>query len=318
LIQVMAEVKLKQNREIEEGNEDQNIQHIENPWTSLIKPVVASRSSSSVAENKTVRWSEVEVASRVLEVTAENGYPIDLTESDDRMKAGPAIQQHLQDWMSATESRRLWLCGPVRTEEFGEVSMAAAYMVLLSERIKVSVIAYRFRDDEFGLPEDQSAKIGMQWRRSTEMDRLTMMLYSMIRQLVWLLPEEIESKSEFTFDRFDHLDGSTASLLDALNLFQELLALMPQLLVCVLDGFELVDNDVDPDGTAIYLALFLEILREAEQQRVLKVLLSSAGPCRTLMEEEHIQLDEQVHMVRDEGGEIAEYWEVLEEVSLEI
>lgn len=138
------------------------------------------------------------------------------------------------------------------------------------------------------------------------MDGLTAMLYSVIRQLIWLLPETVDTTLDLSFERFYSLDGSTGSLPSVFNLMEELLYLMPKLLVCVIDAFDLVDNDTDDDGTCGYLGLFWDILRQAERDRVSKVLISSAGLCRTLLDEEICTLNEQLHIVEDYGEDYYE------------
>lgn len=61
-------------------------------------------------------------------------------------------------------------------------------MVMTAERLKVPLIAYRSRVDDFSLPENSVSSI---MERSVELDRLTLMIYSIIRQMIWLLPEAV-------------------------------------------------------------------------------------------------------------------------------
>lgn len=69
-----------------------------------------------------------------------------------------------------------------------------------------------------------------------------MLVYSFIRPVVWLLPEEMDTESNFSHERFDSLDGSIRSLPEALNIVDDLLALMPSLFLCII-GVQLVDGD---------------------------------------------------------------------------
>ncbi|KAF2276671.1 uncharacterized protein EI97DRAFT_432916 [Westerdykella ornata] len=246
-------------------------------------------------------WDDIEAASHFLETVADTGYPIDLRELQD-FKIAPRAFHPLEHWMTTQESEWLWMRGTLTHSELSEVSTAAYYTVIVSERLKLPLVSYRFRADEYGLAESvDSALEG----RSVEMDRFVLMAYSIIRQLVWLLPKEVETDVDLSSARFQRLDGSTESLLDAFNLIEALLSFMPQILIVVLDGFQFVDNDsgVYGDSTHGYLELFLEILRQAGTSRTLKVLITSDGRCRTLLEEDVIHLDEQVEVGQSGDGE---------------
>lgn len=70
--------------------------------------------------------------------------------------------------------------------------------------------------------------------------------------------------------------------------------------------FELVDNDT-LDGTAVYLYGFLQILRSAQAEKVVKILLSNDGWCLTLMDDDIVSVEEQVHLGGDlEGGQVVD------------
>jgi hypothetical protein len=243
-------------------------------------------------------WDDIEAASHFLEAVADTGYPIDIRGLED-FNIAPNVFHPLEDWIMTQESGWLWMRGPLGNNELSEVSTAAYYTVMVSERLKIPLLSYRFRVDEFGVAESDDPNAE---ERSMEMDRFVLMTYSMIRQMVWLLPEKVETEIDLSPARFQSLDGSTKSLLDALNLIEELLSFMPQILVVVLDGFQFIDNDsgADGDSTHGYLELFLEILRSAGTNRALKVLITSDGLCRALIEDDVIHVDEQVHFGDEE------------------
>jgi len=283
-------------------------------WTATLKSENASVSSepSPGCTEKIVIWDELEKASRHLEVAADNGYPLDPFTTPEDMQIPQAIVHHIQGWFSGSESQLMWLCGSANPRRRSEVSMAAAYVVTICERLKIPLLAYRFRADEFGIPEAGKSRPGPATVvRSIQMNRLILMTQSIIRQLVWILPDrtEVEKSVDLSFKRFYDLDASTESLLDMLNLVEELLRLLSpkQLLVCVLDGFQLVDNDT-LDGTASYLAELLHIIRKSEREAVRKVLLSSDGLCYTLLDEEVVSIEEQIHV----SEHLAEY-QILED-----
>lgn len=243
-------------------------------------------------------WHEIETASSHLEVVASNGYPIDLPDAES-LRASPLIFQRLHDWMTVDGSQWLWLRGPAMHDQLSEVSVAAFYIFMVSERLKLPLLAYRFQADELGL-SDSSESAGFE-SRSLAMDRFTLMVYSVIRQLVCLLPKEIHTDAQFTLERFCGLDASTSSLLDAFNIIEELLSLVPELLICIFDGFQFVDNDMEVDGSYGYIDLFLAILRQAGTKKKLKVLICSDGHCRSLLDDENMGMDEQMHLDGDTG-----------------
>lgn len=255
---------------------------------------------SQTGDKGTRAWVDVEAASHFLEVVADNGYPIDEKDLKD-IYISATVFAPLQEWMSAEAGGWLWLQGPPSSGTISNVSIAAAYAVTLAEQLNIPTVAYRFRADDFGLAENgQSHTVG----RSVAMDRFVVMIYSFIRQLVWLLPEKVETDIDLSVARFQRLDGGTASVLDAFNLVEALICFMPKTLIIVIDGMQYIDNDEDEavNCTWGYLDLFLGILRGAEQTRTLKVLLLSDGFCKTLSDEDVIGFQEHKEISNDEGG----------------
>lgn len=253
--------------------------------------------------SKGISFETVRDASSHLEMfNEEKGYPLELNDAQSGLQSDPRLFERITDWTAAAESSTLWICGPLSTK-ISDISLAAGYMVLLAERAYIPMIAYRCRLEDPGLSQPGSDGIPVRYR-SMAMDRLVALLYSLIIQLVWLLPDTIETSSDLGIDRFTSLDGSTPSLLDTLNLFEELLALAPSTLVVIIDGFQLVDNDDDHlYGTGGYLEIFLEILRTASEVpgRTVKTLFASDGNCLILSDDENIRLDEQLHIFSDAG-----------------
>lgn len=132
----------------------------------------------------------------------------------------------------------LWSC---KFRGTSQVSIAAAYVVAVCEYLELPFVAYRFRVDEFGIPEPENSSLKVE--RSVEMNRLVLMTQSIIRQLVWILPDGIEPEKsiDLSFERFYDLDGSTESLVDMFDLVEELISLplSQQLLIIVLDGIRI-------------------------------------------------------------------------------
>ncbi|KAH8659276.1 hypothetical protein BGZ60DRAFT_121443 [Tricladium varicosporioides] len=334
-VEVMTQAELERmllERERRERVQDaQRRQQLSNPWTTLLKPGNITKLAAIAAKEKMIQFIDVEVASRHLEVAANNGYPINLLATPEDMPTAPEIFKRLQEWMSGSDSSRLWMCGPAYETSPSAVSLAAASIVLVSEQNKMSMISYRihlgdFEDSEMSEETRTSPSLVVDPDSSVEMERLIMMVYSLIRQMVWLLPENIDTESNLSFERFYLLDGSIKSLPEALNLFEDLLELMPSLLLVIIDGIQFVDNDrydIEGLGSSGCFDSFLEILWNAELKKVLKVLLTSDGLCPTLLCEDNIGLDEVMEVLdsarQGHGqGQIPEFWEVLDDHNFSI
>lgn len=232
---------------------------------------------------------EIEMASRNL-AAYDSGFLVD--DSEGGFEAINATQEtaiRIRDWITAKTSQWLWLCGPSWASSPSELSQIAESLVKTAMRLNIPIIAYRCGQD---YPERERAS-------SPKMNQLVSMAYSLIRQIVWLLPDSIKTEGRYGPERFAALDGSDYSLEEALLLIEGLLPHVPSPLLCVLDGFEMVDNDEDPEGTGYYLEALLGILRDAGefQSQVIKVFISSNGQCWTLSKEDVIELHEQLDLM---------------------
>ena len=171
----------------------------------------------------------------------------------------------LQEWLSAIESRILWVYGPSNTTIPSDLSLTSAYVVSMINSVKLPLVAHRCRQED------------------SATGSLITMVYSLILQLVWLVPEQFSTEKDFTSSRFAKLDNSLSSLPDALLLLEDLLTIAPRLLTFVVDGILICEDDRDDeDGTGIFLNFFIEILKQSKNTRFLKVLLTTNGLCHRL------------------------------------
>ncbi|KAJ0124393.1 hypothetical protein J7T55_005731 [Diaporthe amygdali] len=120
--------------------------------------------------------------------------------------------------------------------------------------------------------------------------QLTALLYSLIRQIVELLGDDIPASAQLTKARFQHLDGSMDSWDEALRLFSDLVRWirLPQLLF-VIDGVNLLGNDSE-DALQEKVRAFGRALKElahpgAVTDCIFKVLFTTAGRSSSLFEE---------------------------------
>jgi len=168
-------------------------------------------------------------------------------------KTAKIIFEPLQEWLSASESRTLWVYGPANASIPSDLSSTSIYVVSMITSIQLPLIAHRCRAGE------------------SAAESLTSMVYSLVFQLVWLLPDRFATYKIFDSSRFAFLDMSIKTLDKALILMEDLLAEVPRLFVCVLDGVQMTeDGREDVRGTGMFLDLFLEILKESKVNKILR------------------------------------------------
>lgn len=163
----------------------------------------------------------------------------------------------LEEWLKSSESRTLWLYGPAFASMPSELSSAAAHVVFILKNSKIPSIAHRCQQE------------------TSKTDSLIIMVYSLMVQLVHLVPNTFTTEKDFSADRFARLNGSVASLPDAMFLMEDLLTITPKQLICVIDGFQLADDE--KPGTDPVLNFFVDILHQKAVGKVLKVLYTTDG-----------------------------------------
>lgn len=110
-----------------------------------------------------------------------------------------------------------------------DVSLTAVYIVSVVTRANLPVVAHCSQVDNDESKLDES--------RPSRMEKFIRLLYSLVRQLTWILPDEFEAQKDFSRERFASLDETTSSVVLTLSLFKDLLKIVPRLLFCVIDGF---------------------------------------------------------------------------------
>ena len=193
----------------------------------------------------------------------------------------------LQEWLSAPESRFLWMYGSANTSKPSELSSTSACLVSKIHNAKLPLIAHQCDDS------------------GSSMDKLISMVYSVVIQLIWLLPEDFSTKIDLSPCRSESLDRSVYRLPDVLFLMKDLLTLAPRLLIVVIDSIQLCEDGLGPDnnrGTEIYLDLFRKILTIGGNARVQKTLFTTDGRCSNLVQK--LSPQEQVDLMSETGGPV--------------
>jgi hypothetical protein len=185
----------------------------------------------------------------------------------DRVRLGgdevyPAMisQQNLSrlgEWIAGETSNMFWIDGPyIEADDLrNPLTTMAAKLANLADSSKAPVMAYFCE-----LRRGQKRPIG----QTREMQAFISLLYALIRQEIELLLPKFDTSIDLSKYRFEQLDGTSASIHNALELFSDLLELIPSTTYCVVDGLHWLDDR----STEKPLEAFLDVLRH-EKVRVL-------------------------------------------------
>ncbi|KAL8301368.1 hypothetical protein RB593_000266 [Gaeumannomyces tritici] len=187
----------------------------------------------------------------------------------------------------------LWVEGPVSTHCEEQLTNAAKHIVRLVLGAGVACVSFfgrpRLRRPNSTPPGDNAGEARLlpmggsaagpppTPREATA----TALLYSVVAQLVHLLPGEFDCPASPRFEEaFGALDGSPASHPAALDLVRAMLPLSPPTLVLVFDRLHLADGA----ATRPVLGALVGLLRAhgAGTGRVVKVMFTTAGSCPLL------------------------------------
>ncbi|KAK1565859.1 uncharacterized protein LY79DRAFT_481174, partial [Colletotrichum navitas] len=175
--------------------------------------------------------------------------------------ASPEILKNISEWAKAPAPNLLWLNGePVQCDDFDNpITMVAAKVIFLAEQSQTPIISHFCE-----LRRGQKLRFG---NNSKEEQSLVGLVYSIIRQLVELLPPMFEASSDFSAEKFNSLDGTIQCWRTALSVLTNLANSMPGPVFCIIDGLHWL-NDTSTDNC---LPEFIRVLRGVR----LKVVLST-------------------------------------------
>lgn len=232
------------------------------------------------AENKTTSTTshcylrdDLQRASRDLEDHIPSQFDLIDNSSGPGLWVEEAIAVAIQEWSMSDESQLLWIAGPSEHRYPTIMSRIAAGIVSSTIASHIPV-CYFFCD----VVEHEGHASGM----SREEACLMALLYALVRQLIELLPPQLETPIDLTPSRFAPLNGTVTSLAPALSVLVDLLSLTPPLLLLIIDGLDWLD---DSPATAS-LRDILDALRRHErwtqshpqpESRVFKALFTTAG-----------------------------------------
>lgn len=169
----------------------------------------------------------------------------------------------LQDWLSATESRLLWIMGRALSPTPSDESATAAHVFHLAEDAGIPCIYFSFKISDISSHDTWDQK---------QQGMMVSLVYSLMRQLVLLVPPHFRSGHDFS-TLLEKMDGSPETVTSALGMMPKLLSLAPRLLICVLDGLHHLSHP-SINGQAEELLLMLQ--RPANNHTI-KVLITTSG-----------------------------------------
>jgi len=251
--------------------------------TTKARPLaqVSSSTPSLQSRQQEYTFELIEKSTRHLAVI-ETGFSVE--DMFPTLEIANELLVELQAWTSASESRTLWIYGPIEAIP-SELSLTASYVVSTVNRLKIPVIAHSCPC------------------QAATLESFMLVSYSIVRQLIWLLPDRFKSDIDFGTDRFRELTGDIKSIPDALFLIEDLLTMMPQLVVFVIDGFQYLDEEKETGDNSVYLTFLLETLKAAQNAMALKILITTDGFSQRLSQ--LLEADEQLdamHLGRRKTG----------------
>lgn len=140
----------------------------------------------------------------------------------------------LQKWVTSPRSQALAVGGPPSNEHLSPVSQIAASYALCAREARLPTLSHFCKLPSREVPGQTLHQQG-----------LIALTYSLIRQMIDTLPTVVDSDSliDLTTERFRPIDGTLGSWVAALALVDTLLHFAPPLLVCIIDGIDIIHDE---------------------------------------------------------------------------
>lgn len=211
----------------------------------------------------------------------------------------PEAISALAEWTNGMTTRRI-LCISSNDSPGDEYnspeSFLAAKFVEFASSSKVPVISYfcELRRGE-DLHEDNTP----------EVQGVISLAYSLLRQMIELVPMEFESSSDFSRETFEELDGTLLTWAAFKSLFRDVQSILPGKLYCVVDGVQWFDDS----STLMCMEELVDLLRHDS----LKVLFTTSGMSRQLLGS--LQRDEILLLEGRSANDSSSLWQLAEGIS---
>lgn len=178
------------------------------------------------------------------------------------------IVHAIKEWSTSIASRILWILSPPDRHYPSNASQLAAALINSA--------------DEAAIP---AIHLFLDWP-SNERGSIFNALYSLIRQMITLLPQQFTSTTDLSSERFARLTDQIESWEEGLAVLNGLLELAPPLLLIFIDGIDHLDY---LNIGSRYVGGLLRLLQrhvwasgEQEPKKTAKIVFTTAGNCAAL------------------------------------
>ncbi len=266
-------------------------------------PPSAQDPSTSVQDHPTSPISVDDVL-RVLErldqfIVGEPG--VDLIQKNAIGSASELVLSKLREWSTASTSQLLWLAGPQEMMVPSALSAVASSVILSSMALDIPTVSH-----VCGRGPLQGSMTGHD--ASPEEAGLIGLVYSLIRQMLVIVVTVVPAPNE-DLVRFHgqlaQLDGFMQTWDIAMQLLSGLFDAAPPLLLCVIDGLNILDYGSAADRCHEFLGTFW--MPFSRSNKVLKVLHTTSGYSKSMMDQiprDYVHMVEPSRRQRRHSGQI--------------
>ncbi|KAI9886312.1 MAG: hypothetical protein M1823_001869 [Watsoniomyces obsoletus] len=191
--------------------------------------------------------------------------------------ASEAVLSKLREWSTASTSQLLWLACPQELVVPSALSAVAGSLILSSMSLDIPTISHICNRGPY-----QTSMSGSD--ESPEEAGLIGLVYSLIRQMLVIVVNQVQG-SDQELVRFHHqlaqLDGSMRTWNIAMQLLSGLFGTSPPLMLCVIDGLNILDYGSAAARCYEFLEKFWEPF--TRPNKVLKVLHTTSGHSKNMM-----------------------------------
>ena len=187
------------------------------------------------------------------------------------------VLQRIQRWFKEPKSKTLWIWGPFPVPTPSRNTLISAFITRMTREAGIPTLAYfcRRQRESHGDPIEETGE-----------QELKILVYNLIVQMLHALHESPNADLPRINDQGWRLDGSVASLDEAVSFLETLLGMGPGLTFCIIDGLEELAYRVGENET---LKDLLEVLCckgmrgvQSTSDQVVKTLFTTDGNTRAL------------------------------------
>jgi hypothetical protein len=173
------------------------------------------------------------------------------------------VARRLRQLLNDTEKACLWVEGPSDTSIPSQNTLTAIYVAAAAEKYKFRVISH-FCALEFR----------QKWRAQ---ERLILLLQSMIAQALQFVPEKFFSDRDISPARLGACFVPNVQVSELLVMVGDVLSLIPGDVLCVVDGFQALEERSDKTHTKQLLHVFQTLCSSGRGSQSHKFLLTTDG-----------------------------------------